>query len=247
MSIVSLETLVDQNEHHLMMVYGTPGAGKTTFLGLVAEKSEGKTLVLDIDRTVVTTLGKKEIVKDLSKITIRQVNISQSVLDSKKKVISSGTWDDWNKCLQELAYLKKEGKLNVDNICVDNISELERCLLSDLGAQGNNDGTPCQGDYQKVYFNIVNTLRFLKSLGKNTYVTAWEMTDSYTNTDGSVYTRSFPKISPKIVDNVCGVCDIVAKLHIDNAGARHLVMDSTKNIYAKNQIDSRKLVKVEEF
>lgn len=229
-----LEELVAKKQPYTALFYCSTGVGKTTTAGLIAEKSKGKTLILDVDRTIATSLGKGEIVKDISRIYIRQVD-------------NVHTWSDWESVLKELSDMKKNGKLDYENIVVDNISELERCILSDLGSQGKNKGVPAQADYQYMQFKLVNSLRFMKSLGVNVIWTAWETYENYTHPDGTQYTRSYPKISAKIVDNICGLCDIVGKIVAKPDGTRGIVLEATQNIYAKNQIDSRKGCLVEEF
>lgn len=234
MAYSKLQELVDKKQPYTAMFYCSTGVGKTTTAGLIAEKSKGKTLILDVDRTIATSLGKGEVVKDISRIDIRQVD-------------NVHTWDDWEKILMELAELKKTGKLDYENIVVDNISELERCILSDLGSKGKNKGVPAQADYQYMQFKLVNSLRFMKSLGVNVIWTAWETYENYTHPDGTQYTRSYPKISAKIVDNICGLCDIVGKIMAKQDGTRGIILEATQNVYAKNQIDSRKGCLVEEF
>ena len=234
MSYSKLEEMVEQKQPYTALFYCSTGVGKTTAVGLIAEKTKGKTLILDVDRTIATSLGKREVVKDLSKIDIRQID-------------NVHTWSDWEAVLVELGNLKKAGKLDYENIAVDNISELERCILSDLGAQGKNKGVPAQADYQYMQFKLVNSLRFMKSLGVNVIWTAWENYESYTHPDGTQYTRSYPKISAKIVDNICGLCDVVGKILAKPDGTRGIVLEATQNIYAKNQKDSRKGCLVEEF
>lgn len=229
-----LEELVAKKQPYTALFYCSTGVGKTTTAGLIAEKSKGKTLILDVDRTIATSLGKGEIVKDISRIDIRQVD-------------NVHTWNDWESVLKELADMKKNGKLDYENIVVDNISELERCILSDLGSQGKNKGVPAQADYQYMQFKLVNSLRFMKSLGVNVIWTAWETYENYTMPDGTQYTRSYPKISAKIVDNICGLCDIVGKIIAKQDGTRGIVLEATQNIYAKNQLDSRKGCLVEDF
>ena len=229
-----LEELVAKKQPYTALFYCSTGVGKTTTAGLIAEKSKGKTLILDVDRTIATSLGKGEIVKDISRIDIRQVD-------------NVHTWSDWESVLKELADMKKNGKLDYENIVVDNISELERCILSDLGSQGKNKGVPAQADYQYMQFKLVNSLRFMKSLGINVIWTAWETYENYTHPDGTQYTRSYPKISAKIVDNICGLCDIVGKIVAKPDGTRGIMLEATQNVYAKNQIDSRKGCLVEEF
>lgn len=230
----NLEELTKTKEPYTALLYCAPGVGKSTAIGLIAEKSEGKTLVLDVDRTITKTLAKREVVKDLSKIVVRQID-------------NIHTWADWEAALKELAEAKKNEKLEFNTIAVDNISELERCILSDLGSQGKNKGVPAQADYQYMQFKLVNSLRFMKSLGVNVVWTAWETVEQFQNPDGSSYSRLYPKCSAKIVDNICGLCDVVGKILAKQDGTRGIILEATQNIYAKNQIDQRKGCLVEDF
>lgn len=232
--MISLTEAIKENPAKTALIYCAPGVGKSTALGIIAEKSEGRTLVLDVDRTFINAMRKMEIVKDLSKVDVIQID-------------NINTFDDWTKVLTELNAKFEAGELNYENICVDNISELERCILSDLGAKGKNKGVPAQADYQYMQFKLVNSLRYMKRWGKNVYWTAWETTEQFQNPDGSYYSRLYPKISAKIVDNICGLCDVVAKILVKQDGTRGFILEATQNIYAKNQLDSRKGCLIEEF
>lgn len=219
------------------LLYCAPGVGKSTAIGLIAEASEGNTLVLDVDRTIVRTLEKKEIVQDTSKVYVQQID-------------NVNTFDDWTNVLKDLGEMHKSGKLaemNIKTIAVDNISELERCILSDLGSKGKNKGVPAMADYQYMQFKLVNSLRYMKSWGVNIVWTAWETVEDFTHPDGTRYSRLYPKISAKILDNICGLCDVVGKILINKEGQHGILLEATQNIYAKNQIDSRKACKVEDF
>ena len=231
---MKLSEAVKEKQPVTCLVYCAPGVGKSTFLGLIGEKSKGKTLVLDIDRTFIPTMSKNEVVHDFDRIEVMQIDNIE-------------TWDSWTVTLKTLKELKDDGVLDFENICVDNLSELERCILSDLGSKGKNKGVPAQADYQYMQFKLVNSLRFLKSLGVNVYITAWETTEQFQNPDGSSYSRVYPKVSAKIVDNICGLCDVVGKIIVNKEGARGLLMEASQNVYAKNQRDTRKICKVEEF
>lgn len=231
---MKLSDAVKEKQKITCLAYCQPGVGKSTFIGLIGEQSKGKTLVLDIDRTFIPTMSKGEIVHDFDRIEVRQID-------------NVTTWDDWENTLKELGELKKAGKLDFENICVDNISELERCILSDLGRQGKNKGVPSQADYQYMQFKLVNSLRFLKSLEVNVYWTAWETTEQFQHPDGAYYSRIYPKMSVKIVDNICGLCDVVGRIAVNKEGARGIIMEASQNTYAKNQRDKRKFCKVEEF
>lgn len=228
---------VVQDRKYTSLLYCPTGVGKSTAIGLIAEASEGNTLVLDVDRTIGNTLAKHEIVKNTDKILVWRVD-------------NINTFDDWTACLQDLVDMKNDGQLaemNIRTIAVDNISELERCILSDLGMKGKNRGVPAQADYQYMQFKLVNSLRLMKSLGVNIVWTAWEDVRQIVNFDGSSYSQIIPKMSLKIVDNICGLCDVVGKIFINKEGQHGIMLAATANIYAKNQLDVRKACKVEDF
>lgn len=216
------------------LLYCAPGVGKSTAIGSIAEHSDGNTLVLDVDRTVMRTLAKGEVVKDTSNIMVAEVD-------------NIHTFDSWKNLLKtEItpAFLQEN---NIRTVAVDNISELERCILSDLGAQGKNKGVPAMADYQYMQFQLVNSLRLMKSWGVNIVWTAWEDVREIVQPDGSKYSQFIPKISAKIVDNICGLCDVVGKIMVNKEGVHGIILEATQSIYAKNQIDMRKGCRVEDF
>lgn len=227
------------------MLYCKPGVGKSAAIGLIAERSEGNTLVLDVDRTVTRTLAKGEVVKDTSKVMVVEID-NRGRFEKDGNVLVPGTFADWTAKLQEITpeFLKQN---NITTVAVDNISELERCILSDLGAQGKNKGVPAMADYQYMQFKLVNSLRYMKGWGVNVVWTAWESAEDFIHPDGTKYTRLMPKVSTKIVDNICGLCDVVGWIGINKEGEHMILLDATQNIYAKNQIDARKNCKVEDF
>ena len=239
---MNLQKIETNNLPFTALLYCNPGVGKSTAIGLIAERSEGNTLVLDIDRTITRTLAKGEVVKDTSKVLVQQIenrgkNPAHGV---------DGTFDNWSKTLQEITpEFIKENKIST--VAVDNISELERCILSDLGSQGKNRGVPAMSDYQYMQFQLVNSLRFMKSLGINVIWTAWEMIEPFNMPDGTQYSRRYPKMSAKIVDNICGLCDVVGWIYVNKDMEHGILLEATQNSYAKNQIDDRKACKVEDF
>lgn len=206
---INAENIKTNNRTYLL--YAAPGMGKTTTIKYLP----GKTLVLDVDRT-------SHVLKGCPNIDIIYVD-------------NTNTWAYWEKLIVHL----KDNCKAYDNIVVDNISELERSILSDLGSKGKNKGVPCQADYQYMQFRIVNSLRYMKNLDVNLVWTAWEMTDLYTDSGGQQWNRSFPHINQKILNNVLGLCDVVGKLAVNKDGERGYVLSSTNSTYAKNQIDDR--------
>lgn len=234
MNIKKIEEI--KNAPYTALLYCAPGVGKSTAIGVIAENSKGNTLVLDIDRTITRTLAKGEVVKDTSRVLVEQID-------------NIHTFEAWSNTLKEIG--ADDGKFLKDNdittIAVDNISELERCILSDLGAQGKNKGVPAMADYQYMQFKLVNSLRYMKSWGVNIVWTAWESIEDFTHPDGTRYSRLYPKISSKIMDNICGLCDIVGRIMINKDGEHGILLSATQNIYAKNQVDDRKGCLVQEF
>ena len=102
-------------------------------------------------------------------------------------------------------------------------------------------------DYQYMQFQLVNSLRQMKGWGVNIVWTAWDINEPFTMLDGTQYTRVVPRISSKIVDNICGLCDVVGKIFVNKDGEHGIILEATQNTYAKNQIDTRKACRVEDF
>lgn len=231
MKIIKASEMINDASKATVLIYAPPGAGKTTALGFIADniaKKTGKrTLLLDVDKTSRVLAGNKNI--DIVSID----NID--------------TWNDWSDKLLKVVELVKGKDNPYGCVCVDNISELERCILADLGRQGKNKGVPALADYQYMQFKLVGSLRHLREAGIITVWTSWETVKDFTHPDGTQFSRKYPKISDKIVDNICGLCDIVANLIVKNDGARGFILESQQNIYAKNQIDDRKGCIVEEL
>jgi phage nucleotide-binding protein len=203
------------------LLYAAPGVGKTS----TAKFFKGKTLVLDIDRTTRVLKG----CKDIDIFFVDNVN----------------TWTSWGDTLKALqaADLSK-----YENIMIDNISELERCILANLGRDGNNARIPSQKNYLQMQFYIVDSIRFLKELGKNLILTAWETSDVWITEDGHQYNRAYPLISNKILNNVMGLCDVVARLvYNEKTKKRGFCLQPTPGIFAKNQLDGRQFCLQEEL
>jgi len=234
MEITKIDAKAMQKKPYTALLYCAPGVGKSTAIGLIAEHSEGNTLVLDVDRTVERTLAKGEVVKDTSKVLVAKVDNIE-------------TFSSWTKLLKEEITPEFIKANKITTIAVDNVSELERCILSNLGAQGKNKGVPAMSDYQYMQFQLVNSMRYMKAWGVNIVWTAWEVVRDIVHPDGTKYSQLIPKISEKIVDNICGLCDVVGKILVNKEGKHGILLEATQNIYAKNQIDSRKACAVEDF
>lgn len=211
MEIVSASNLTSKNA--MRLIYSAPGVGKTSTIKYLT----GKTLVLDVDRTTGVLRGEND--------------IDIVYVDTMKP------WETFPKLLKEIQddYLEQ-----YENIVLDNISELERSILSHLGKEGKNNRVPSMPDYQRMQFMLVDAVRFLKSLNKNVVITAWETSDQWTTPEGQIFNRAFPQISGKIITNVMGLCDVVARLiYNTETENRGFILNPTNAVFAKNQIDAR--------
>ena len=210
MKIINAKEIQETPKTYL--IYGKPGIGKTT----AVKSAPGKVLHLDVDR--------------LSGVLSGSENIDISYIDNRD------TYDSWIKTIN---YIFDDLKGRYDYIVVDNISELERCVLSELGRKGKNQGVPSQGDYQRMQFLVLDSIRSLKNMGANLILIAWEQHEQYVDSSGQTYTMALPQINRRILNNVCGLCDCVGRLMIDEDGKRGFMLQPTNSTYAKNQIDNR--------
>ena len=206
------------------LIYGNPGFGKTSALKYIP----GKTLVIDIDKS--------------SKVLNGYENISIAEVDTHK------IWDEWLDVVKELL---KGAAEPFDTIVVDNVSELFRACLANLGRDGNNHRVPSQADYQRVDFTILDSLRALLQLKKRIVFTAWETSDQWTDENGMIYNRAMPDIRSKILNNFLGLTDVVARLvkktTEDGEEVRGFILQPSASVYAKNRLDDRRGCKIDEL
>ncbi|AUN43436.1 NTP-binding protein [Streptococcus phage vB_SthS_VA460] len=213
-----------KNNDACYLIYGNPGFGKTSSVKYIP----GKTLVINIDKSAKVLSGCK--------------NIDIADVDTHK------IWDEWLTIVKEL--LKGAGQ-PYDTIVIDNVSELFRACLSNLGREGNNNRVPSQADYQRVDFTILDSLRALLQLNKRIVFIAWETSDQWTDEDGMIYNRAMPDIRSKILNNFLGLTDVVARLvkktAKDGDEVRGFILQPSASVYAKNRLDDRKGCKVDEL
>lgn len=210
-----------QNNDETYLIYSAPGIGKTSTLKYLP----GKTLVLDMDRTTRVLQGSE--------------NIDVAYIDNQN------TWKAWGTMVKQLSEMDLS---KYDNIALDNVSEMERCMLGNLGREGKNDRVPEMRHYQQVQFFLIDSIRFLKTLGKRIVITAWETTDEWITPEGQKFNRSYPQINGKILTNFMGLCDVVGKLvYNEETEKRGFLLQPTNSVFAKNQLDDRKFCLQEEL
>lgn len=205
------------NDNATYLIYANPGVGKTTAIKYLP----GKTLLIDIDKSSGVLKGEEAI--DVADIDTHNI------------------WNSWTETVKELL---SNDFSQYDNIVIDNVSELFRAALANLGREGKNHRVPEQSHYQRVDFTILDSLRALKKLDARIVFTAWETSDLWEAENGQNFNRAYPDIRNKILNNFLGLCDVVARLVIskdeDGNEKRGFILQPSASVYAKNRLDERK-------
>lgn len=210
------------------LIYGNQGVGKTTSLKYLP----GKTLVIDVDKSSSVLAGEED-------IDILEIN-------------TADIWDEWNTVVAELIQDKSFAEI-YDNIVLDNISELFRSSLEDLGKRGKPQqrGVPGMQDYQRVDYLIMRAIRALKSLNVRLVITAWETTQEFTDETGQSFNRYVPDMRRGIMNNLLGLMDVVGRVVIkkteDDGIVRGFILQPSASTVAKNRLDDRRGCEVSEL
>lgn len=202
------------------LIYAPSGGGKTVNTTLVKPGKRGKNLLICTDNS--------SLVLD---------NFERPNLD----VINVGTVKDF---VDE--YLGACGAKKHDTIILDNLSDLIDLWLLELDeAKTFKDFRQA---YQFVYQALKRLTRGSAMADTNTIFTAWSDYVELSTPDGERVTRLQPKIPAKILDNVCGLMNIVGCVMKDIKDGNpfwYFALDSTPMIMAKDQLYLRKACKPE--
>lgn len=219
MKITNAKDITDERATYLL--YAPPGTGKTHTINFLP----GNTLYVAIDKTEAPLKGNE--------------NIDILGFDTHN------AWDEWKTLMNWLA---NNDLSKYENIVFDNISELFRSMLGNMGRIGNNNMVPTMMNYQQIDFVIIDSVRFINSLNKRVVFLAWEDTDEFQTEGGQIFNRSMPDMRNKILNNFMGLCQVVGKLHINHrTGNRGFILAPSNSVFAKNQLDKRKNCKQEDI
>lgn len=214
-------------DYSTYLIYANPGVGKTKSL----EYLPGRTLLIDIDHSSIVLQGNENI--DIVRVD------------------SHNIWNEWLGVVADLIENKEKYEETYTNIAIDNVSELFKSTLANLGREGKNNRVPSMDAYQRVDFVILDSLRALNKLNVRLVLTAWETSDKWETESGQAFNRAMPDIRPKIINNFMGLTDVVARLSArkDNDGniIRGFVLQPTDSVYAKNRLDDREGCLVDEL
>ncbi len=127
-------------------------------------------------------------------------------------------------------------------IIVDNVTDIIDRWLLELGAQGKNYGNAEIRDYQTVYNGIKRLARKAAIADIDVIFNFWQDSYMITQPDGTQISMISPKMPQKILENICGLANIVA--HIETVEKDGETMGfyrlGSNNIYAKDQLYCRK-------
>jgi phage nucleotide-binding protein len=204
------------------VVYAQAGMGKTS----IAKILNKKTLVIDVDRSTIVLKGAPNI-----DIIYLEENLS-----------------NLKECVEFIQNNAKKYEL----VFFDNVSQLEKNMLTVFGDKGKNDGVPAQSDYQRMQFKIYDYIKKILMCETNVIITAWEIIGNTVNSDtGECGLRLEPQMNNKILNYVLGLCNTVAhyekKTLEDGTDKRYLRLASSKSCYAKDQIQGRAYCELEDL
>ena len=198
------------------LLFTQSGGGKTVNSTLVTAPKRGKNLLICTDN---------------SSIVLQNFNRPNLTIQNV------GTVKDFVEAYQA-GYISKK----YDNIILDNLSDLIDMWLLELDACGKFKDF--RQAYQLVYQSLKRLSRESATLDCNTIFTAWSDTMEITLATGEVVTRLQPKIPVKILDNVCGLMNVVGYINTatDKDGNKrwYYVTEGKPTLIAKDQIACRK-------
>lgn len=217
------------------IVYGKSGSGKTVNSTRVA----GTSLLMDSDNSsvVLTNFPRPN-------TTIHRITKILQEQDNRA---------DTRYFMAEFEAAAASKKYQT--IILDNVTDIIDRWLLELGDRGKNYGNPSQQDYQTCYNGIKRLTRAATLAGCNVILNFWQDTFAITQADGTQVSMISPKMPQKILENICGLANIVAHIETADKNAKgepvekywYYRLDGTNNIYAKDQLFCRKSCMPEEL
>ena len=204
------------------LLYAPPGTGKTYTTNYLP----GKTLYISIDKSEAPLKGNENI-----------------------DILEFDTHNAWKVWSELIKWLNENDLSKYENIVFDNVSELFRSMLANLGREGKNNRVPEMRHYQQIDFFIIDSLRFINSLKKRVIYYAWEITDEFQTEGGQIFNRAYPDIRKSILSNFMGLCQVVGRLVIKQENdeiKRGFILQPSPSVFAKNQLDNRRGCKQED-
>ena len=200
-----------------MIVYGNPGAGKTTLASTLPPE---ETLIITTEAGLGPLLGKGHSLLDVRKV---QENNPDKSLEE---------------IINEIYVQLRTQKQVFKNVVLDNISELENALLQDMTRRRKKNAPELReyGEVSYIMKSLITQFRDLEYIGVNVLFLAWEGQLDIKNSAGEVLTMTIPFVGKKIAVQLCGLVDCVAHLEVyEKTGVRWLRFGPSQQYLTKSQ------------
>ena len=216
------------------LIYCQSGGGKTVNSTRVATGKRGRNMLLCSDNSSIVLKNFDRPNLDVELIThcmksLTNLNDDSYFIRQLEKTIDSNKYD---------------------NIILDNISDLFDMWILELDESGKYKDM--RQAYQLVYQSLKRLVRKATLANCDIVFTAWQDLTEITLPTGEKVMRTSPKIPQKILDNICGLCNIVACIDtfVDEKTKQkvwYYKLEGSPTLYAKDQIFCRKACKPEEL
>ena len=148
-------------------------------------------------------------------------------------------------------FLEEHGtnKNDYTNFVIDNVSSLEKDWFVEQGRKSHNKISNEIQDYgmwSNYFSRIMTTILLIPNV--NVLVTAWENTRDVTSETGQSFSQYAPAIRDSVRDGLLGLTDVVGRVVVNpKTDGRGVILEGTDAIFAKNRLDNRKLVPINEL
>lgn len=191
------------------LIFAPSGGGKTVNSTRVNTRARGRNLLICTDNSYVVLQ-----------------NFPRKNLD----ILPVGTSADFVKAYEDAIASKK-----YDTIILDNLSDLFDMWILELAPQTKD----VRQAYQYVYQHIKMLTRKSTMADVDTIFTAWTDSMEFVDTTGEKKQRIQPKLPYKILDNVCGLMNVVAYCYKNSDGKYLFHAEGSPTLMAKDQIACR--------
>lgn len=128
-------------------------------------------------------------------------------------------------------------------VVADNLTDLKELALQEIEDDGKLKDI--RQIYQAVYMALKRLVRAAANANCHVIFTAWSLQDEMTLTDGTQQTRQMPNLPGKIIDQILGLCNVVAYMtHSKNDKGEdvyYCVTAGSETLYGcKDQLFGRK-------
>lgn len=212
------------------IIFGGAGSGKTVNSTLVRAEKRGKNLLLNSDNSHV-------VLNNFSRPNL-DIEVVQNYLKNENK--SNYFLGQFDSAVESKKY---------DNVIVDNLSDLIDLGVLDY-AESPNAPKDVRQHYQMIYQQLKRLVRKAAQLDCNVIFNCWLDMELITMPDGTQAHCYKPKLPAKIMDNLCGLCNVVAYISVVTKNDKRMwayFLESSPTLYVKDQLYCRKACKPEDL